>query len=82
MGAKLSGPILGFVSKGKLYKTRRLVNKYGAFGIFVFNLIPSPAPLLTFGLALTRYNFKRLFLWTFIGKCLKYLIIIAFYLLT
>ncbi len=82
VGMKMSDPIFSLVSKSKLYKARRYINKYGSFGIFIFNALPFPAPLLTFGLGIAKYNFSRLMLWTLIGKVVKYTIIlvIVFYL--
>ena len=79
LGTKLSSFIFHIVSKRKMYKTRRFVNKYGAYGIFFFNLIPSPAPLLTLALGIAKYNKYRLFIFITLGKALKYLAIIIIY---
>lgn len=81
LGIKFSKHIVHFISKKKIYKTRRFANKYGAYGVFIFNLIPSPAPLLTFSLGLTNYNFSRMMFWTFLGKTIKYAIIVGLFLL-
>jgi len=81
MGSKISTLVLHLVSKKKVYKTKRWVNKYGAYGIFLFNVTPLPAPLLTFALGVTKYNFKRLFLITIVAKVLEYLAIIGIFLL-
>lgn len=81
VGSKLSEPILNLVSKKKVYEGRRYINKYGAYGIFIFNLLPFPAPLLSFGLGIAKYNFMRLMLLTIAGKTLKYIVIICIYLL-
>lgn len=81
-GTKISKPLLHLISKRKLYETRRFTNKYGSLGIFLSNLLPLPAPLLTFALAITNYNFNRLMLWTLLGKIAKYILIAAFFLLT
>lgn len=75
-GKKISPLIMHIVSKKKVYDTRRYVNKYGAWGIFLFNFLPFPAPLLTFALGIARYNFTRLFVLTLAGKLAKYLVLI------
>lgn len=75
-GKKISPLIMHVVSKKKVYDTRRYVNKYGSWGIFLFNFLPFPAPLLTFALGIARYNFTRLFVLTLAGKLAKYLVLI------
>ena len=82
VGFKMSNLMLHLVSKKKVYKTKRWINKHGAYGIFIFNAVPIfPAPLLTFALGVTRYNFKRLFIITAIAKILEYLALIGGFLL-
>jgi len=81
LGYKISNFILHIVSKKKVYKTKRWINKYGAYGIFIFNITPLPAPLLTFALGVTKYSFKRLFLIITIAKVLEYLALIGIFLL-
>ncbi len=76
LGKKISPIIMHLISKKKVYDTRRYVNKYGAWGIFIFNFLPFPAPLLTFALGIARYNFTRLFVLTLVGKLAKYLLLI------
>ncbi len=71
--------IMHIASKKKVYDTRRFVNKYGALGIFLFNFLPFPAPLLTFALGIARYNFTRLFVLTLVGKLAKYIVLIIIY---
>ncbi|MCA9485682.1 MAG: VTT domain-containing protein [Nanoarchaeota archaeon] len=81
IGRKLSGPFMAVISKKKLFKARRFINKHGAKGVFLFNFLPFPAPLLTFALGITRYNIYRLFFYTLLGVFLKYILITGFYLL-
>ncbi|MCR4285224.1 MAG: VTT domain-containing protein [archaeon] len=82
VGFKTSNFMLHFVSKKKVYKARRWMNNYGAYGIFIFNIIPIfPAPLLIFALGVTKYNFKRLFIITLLAKILEYLAIAGIFLL-
>lgn len=79
LGKKISPLIMHIVSKKKVYDTRRYVNKYGAWSIFLFNFLPFPAPLLTFALGIARYNFTRLFVLTLAGKLAKYIVLIITY---
>lgn len=80
-GSKFSNLFLNLISKKKIYKIRRYVNKRGALGIFLFNLLFLPAPILTFALGLTRYNVYRLLFYTILGNILKFSLIVLFYLL-
>ena len=80
LGSRISSFTMHFISKKKVYKTRRFVNKYGIYGIFLFNLLPFPAPLLTFALGIARYRFSRMFIYTSLGVLCKYLVLIGIYL--
>lgn len=82
IGAKLHKPFMSFISKKKLYKTRRYTNKYGPLSVFLFNFLPLPAPLLTFALGIARYNIYRLFFYITLGSLLKYFAMILFFFLT
>jgi len=82
IGVKLNKPFMNLVSKKRLYKSRRFLNKHGAKAIFIFNFLPLPAPLLTFALGITRYNIYRMFFYTTLGTICKYLTIIALFFLT
>ncbi len=82
MGKKMSKAVLYFVSKKKIYKVRRFVNKHGAWGVFFMNFLFLPAPLLTFALGITKYNIYRLFFFMILGSILKFTAIIIFFILT
>jgi len=82
MGRKISKAILYFVSKKKIYKVRRFVDRHGAWGVFFINLLFLPAPLLTFALGITKYNVYRLFFFMILGGILKFVAIIVFFVLT
>ena len=79
IGSKLSPLIMHIISKRKVYKARRFVNKYGVLGIFLFNFLPFPGPLLTFALGIAKYNFIRLFVLALTGIAFKYLAAIIIY---
>ena len=80
IGRRFSVFFIHFASKKGLYKIRRKVNRYGAYAVFIFNLLPLPAPLLTFALGITRYNYYRLFSLLLLGNVIKYAILILSYL--
>ncbi|HLC31799.1 MAG TPA: VTT domain-containing protein [Candidatus Nanoarchaeia archaeon] len=79
LGEKIGPHLMHFISKKKVYKTRRFVNKYGAYGIIIFNILPFPAPLLTFALGIAKYNKYRLYFLMLITKTIEYLAIIAIF---
>ena len=81
LGNKISPLIMHVVSKRKVYKARRFISKHGMWGILLFNFIPFPAPLLSFGLGIVKYNVVRLFTFTLIGLALKYIFLIIIYIL-
>lgn len=82
LGWSLSQTVIHLISKKTLYKARRYVNKHGRTGLFLFNLFPLPAPVLTLGLGITKYNIYRLFFYTLLGSMLKYPIVVLFFLVT
>lgn len=82
IGLRLSGFFIYLASRKKVYRARRFVNKYGSWGVFVFNVLPLPAPVLTFALGVTKYNVYRLFFFTFLGTFIKYSVVIIFFYLT
>ena len=82
IGARLNNFFFQLTSKKRVYKVRRFINKHGAKGVFLFNLLPLPAPLLTFALGIAKYNIYRLFFYILLGTILKYGVIILFFLAT
>ncbi len=82
IGSRFSPLLLHFVSTRKIYKVRRFINKYGAYGIFFFNIIPTtPSEILTFALGITKYNVMRLFTLMTAAVLIKYVVISAIYLI-
>ena len=73
IGWKLSRIALMMVSAKKLYALRRKVNAHGSVYVFLANALPFiPAPVLTFGLGVARYNMARLFTFLVLGCVLKF----------
>jgi membrane protein YqaA with SNARE-associated domain len=81
LGLKLSPFFMNILSKKKVFKIRRTVNKYGMWAVFALNVIPSPSELLTFALGLTKYNFTRLFVVLSLATAIKYGAMALFYII-
>ncbi len=79
VGRRFSLFFMYFMSKKNVYKVRRYVNRYGAYAVVIFNILPLPAPLLTFALGMARYNPWRLFTALVIGSVIKYAIMLGFH---
>ncbi len=79
VGRKISKLVFTFISIKKFYKIKRWVNKYGAYAIFGFSLLPLPSNELTFVLGITKYNITRLFVFTLFGTIIKIGAIFGFY---
>jgi membrane protein YqaA with SNARE-associated domain len=76
IGWKLSRIALQLVSAKKVYGLRRKVNAHGTVFVFLANAIPFiPAPVLTFGLGIARYNMARLFTFLVLGASLKFFVV-------
>lgn len=83
LGAKFSSFVMNFLSVKKVYKVRRLINKYGAFLLFFLSVVPAmPYEVLTFALGIAKYNFYRLFILVTVGSLIKYAVIIGVFLIT
>lgn len=82
LGSFIGRFLMPFLPKKKMYSIRRFVNKNGAKGILIANILPLPAPLLHFALGITKYNVYRLSFYLLLGTVVKYSFIIGFFLLT
>ena len=72
---------MNFISKKKVYETRRFINRFGGYGVFLSNLSPLPAEILTFALGITKYNVYRLYTLQILGTVIKYVAIVGIALL-
>ena len=79
VGTKFSKIIFTFISTKKIYKAKRVVNKWGGLSIFLFNVSLMPANELTFALGIAKYNVVRLFFYTITGSLIKFSAIYGFY---
>ena len=79
IGSRFSKLVFNFISIKKVYKTKRIINKYGSISILFFSILPLPVDILSFGLGITRYNLPRLFTYVFIGSIIKLIAISLFF---
>lgn len=79
LGLYLSPLFINLVSKKQIYRLRRWVNRWGIYAILVANMVPLPAPVLTFGLGMIRYNPTRLFGAIVVGNVVKYAVILLLF---
>lgn len=79
IGLKLSALSKRIISPKKFYKTKGVLNRYGALAIFAFNALPLPAQLLTVILGVFRYNKTRFYVFFLLGQLAKYTVISVFY---
>ena len=78
VGMKFSTLMLRLVSKKKVYRMRRVINRYGSYAIILFVLSPLPSGTLAVALGLAKYNVRRFLTLMFAGFIAKYLVITAF----
>ncbi len=60
--------LLGETRKKKMSALRRLINRFGAVGIFVFALTPLPDDVLYIPIGITGYSFRRFMIASMAGK--------------
>ena len=77
IGWKLSKLATSLFNAKKVYAVRRTARKYGIYAIIGMNLVPSPSPVLTFGLALAGYPFSRLFVVLVGANIVKFLTLLS-----
>jgi membrane protein YqaA with SNARE-associated domain len=77
-GLKLSGLSKKIISPKKFYKTKGVLNRYGALAVFAFNALPLPAQPLSVILGVFRYNKTRFYIFFLTGQLVKYIIISIF----
>ena len=81
LGSNFSPLIMPFISKKKLYKARRSMNKYGGYAVFFATLVPLPSEIIIFALGITKYNVYKLLILVCVSNIIKYLAIIGLFIL-
>ncbi|MBU0471567.1 MAG: VTT domain-containing protein [Nanoarchaeota archaeon] len=64
--------IHNLIGSWRYRKYERVIKKYGAIAILVFNLFPLSSPILSLIAGMLRYDFKRFFLFSVSGLVIKY----------
>ena len=64
-----------FVSEKRILKAEGYIRRYGNLTIFFFNFLPLSSPIIALAAGVLRYNLKDLFIFSFIGLLLKYIIL-------
>ncbi len=72
IGFVLSGPSKKIIGAKTFYKTKIMFNKYGPWGIFIFNVTPLPSPILCTILGVFNYNRRKFWIYTLLGEAIKF----------
>ena len=75
IGFRLSGISKKIIGAKSFYKTKLSFNKYGPFGIFLFNVTPLPSQALCTVLGVFNYNKKKFWFYTMLGEVIKFIVI-------
>lgn len=79
IGGKLTYVSKKIISFKRFYKIKVFINKHGALGIFVFNVLPLPSQVLSAILGVFNYNRTRFYVFTMAGQAIKYTAIVLGY---
>lgn len=80
IGLKLNHLAKRLISYKRFYKIKSQVNKYGAWAVFFFNIIPLPSQPLAAVLGVFRYDKFRFYFFFIMAQFLKYVWITLAYL--
>jgi len=69
------GSVTRIAGEKKILKAEKYIKKYGNLTIFFFNLLPLSSPVISLAAGILRYNLKDLFVFSFSGLLLKYIIL-------
>jgi len=82
IGYKLSSLSKRLISPKKFYKAKGLLNRYGSWAIFGFNVLPLPATqMFIVLLGVFKYNKIRFYTFFLLGQLVKYIAITLFIIL-
>ena len=80
IGAKLSNFARKIISPKQFYSIKGKINRYGAWAIFMFNVLPLPSQPLAAILGVFRYNLTRFYVFFLAGQIVKCITItVGFY---
>lgn len=75
VGGKLSYVSKRIVGIKRFYKVKTQVNRYGSWGIFIFNVLPLPAQILAVIAGVFRYNKTKFYVFFILGQAIKFSLI-------
>lgn len=75
VGSKLTYLSKRLIGIKKFYKVKSHVNKYGSWGIFIFNLLPLPGQILAVIAGVFKYNKLKFYMFFILGQLIKFSII-------
>jgi len=75
IGSKLNYVSKRIIGIKKFYKVKTQVNRYGSWGIFLFNALPLPAQALSVIAGVFKYNQTKFYVLTALGQGIKFSII-------
>ncbi|MBR9703582.1 VTT domain-containing protein [Candidatus Woesearchaeota archaeon] len=74
LGLKVGSVAKRLITPQKFYKIQGLMNRYGVWALFGFNVLPLPSQALGVILGMLRYSKKRFYTFFLLGQCVKLLI--------
>ena len=75
VGSKLTYLSKRLIGIKKFYKVKSGVNKYGSWGIFIFNVLPLPGQILAVIAGVFKYNKLKFYTFFILGQLIKFSII-------
>jgi len=73
-----SGRLIGEEQEYRIARLRQLLDRYGAFAVFIFTVTPSPDDIVIIPLGLIRYSFTKFFIACAIGKIILSTLVAVF----
>jgi membrane protein YqaA with SNARE-associated domain len=79
IGGMLTEVSKKIISYKRFYRSKGFINKYGAWGVFIFNVLPLPSQPLAAILGVFRYNKVKFYVYAISGQIIKYTAIVLGY---
>ena len=77
LGFLLSNEIIGkVISEWRYRKSQKMIERYGDWALFFFNLLPLSSPILIFTAGVARFPLTRVLLFSSTGLFVKYVVLI------
>jgi membrane protein YqaA with SNARE-associated domain len=79
IGLKFSSLAKNIITPKKFYKMKGILNRYGGWAVFCFNVFPLPSQPLATLLGVFRYTKSKFYLFFLLGQFVKYMVMIILY---